>query len=103
MLNLLLPPVVSSLSGAFGRPRIAMLRPLGLTLFNLTLAALEPIATATGLAPLLVHYIAESLFMGAMGAGGSDVVGAAMSDLFGARPIVSSKLQTCDGMSSHGP
>ena len=52
----------------------------------------------SGLSPLTVHFLAETIFAGALGAGGSDVVGAACSDLFGNRPIVSSKLQTCDGM-----
>lgn len=96
---LLLGPIVSSLSDAVGRPAIAAVRPLGLALHNITLALLAPIATKTGLAPLTVHLIAESLFVGALGAGGSDVLGASMSDLFGSRPVVSSKLQTCDGMS----
>ena len=99
ILDLLLGPIVSSLSDSVGRPAIAAIRPLGLALHNMTLALLVPIASATGLAPLTVHLVAESLFSGAMGAGGADVIGAAMSDLFGSRPIVSSKLQTCDGMS----
>lgn len=38
------------------------------------------------------------LRMGVLGAGGSDVLYAAMSDLFGSRPILSSKMQTCEGM-----
>lgn len=61
VLNLVLAPVVSSLSDAIGRRAVAIIRPLGIIMFNITLAFLEPLAAATGMAPLFLHYLAESL------------------------------------------
>jgi hypothetical protein len=95
---LLLAPGVSSLSDAIGRPLLSGLRPIGLGLFNLVLLGLEPLSATLSLSPLTLRFLAESLLVGVLGAGGRDVQSAAMSDLFGSRPMLSSKLQTCEGM-----